>query len=59
MAAAGASLFTTATIKIVDYFKFKNKKNEAEIAKVRKKIINDIKEYDTMHLDEKGGNEDE
>ena len=59
VAAAGASLLTAATIKVVDYFKSKKKKNEAEIEKAKEEIINGIKEYDATHLDEEGGNEDE
>lgn len=59
VAAAGASLLTAATIKLVDYFKSKKKKNEAEIAKAKEEIINGIKDYDAAHPDEEGGNEDE
>ena len=58
-AAVGASLVTTAAIKIVDYFKSKKKKNQIEIAKAKEEIINGIKEYDAMHLDEEGGTQDE
>ena len=59
VAAAGASLLTVATIKVVDYFKSKKKKNEAEIAKSKEEIINGIKDYDAAHPDEEGGIEDE
>lgn len=52
VAAVGASLLTTATIKVVDYFKSKKKKNEAEIEKAKKEIINGIKDYDDTHPDE-------
>lgn len=58
-AAVGASLVTAATIKVVDYFKSKKKKNEIEIAKAKEEIINGIKEYDAMHLDEEGETQDE
>lgn len=58
-AIVGASLVTTAIIKVVDYFKSKKKKNEIEIAKEKEEIINGIKEYDAMHLDEEGGTQDE
>ena len=57
--AAGASLLTAATIKVVDYFKAKKKKNEAEIEKAKEEIINGIRDYDAAHPDEEGGNEDE
>ena len=59
VAAVGASLVTAATIKVVDYFKSKKKKNEIEISKAKEEIINGIKEYDAMHLDEEGGTQDE
>lgn len=59
VAAVGASLLTAATIKVVDYFKSKKKKNEADIAKAKEEIINGIKEYDAAHPDEEEGNEDE
>ena len=49
--AAGTSLLTAATIKVVDYFKSKKKKNEAEIAKAKEEIINGIKDYDAAHPD--------
>ena len=52
VAAVGASLLTAATIKVVDYFKSKKKKNEAEIEKAKKEIINGIKDYDDTHPDE-------
>ena len=52
VAAVGASLLTAATIKVVDYFKYKKKKNEAEIEKAKKEIINGIKDYDDTHPDE-------
>ena len=39
VAAVGASLLTAATIKVVDYFKSKKKKNEAEIEKAKEEII--------------------
>ena len=55
-AALGASLLTAATIKVVDYFKSKKKKNEAEIKKAKEEIINGIKEYDTTHPEEEGEN---
>lgn len=58
-AAVGASLVTAATVKVVDYFKSKTKKNEIEIAKAKEEIINGIKEYDAMYLDEEGGTQDE
>lgn len=58
-AAVGASLLTAATIKVVDYLKSQKKKNEGEITKVKQEIINGIKEYDAMHPDEEGGNQDE
>ena len=48
-----------ASIKVVDYFKAKKKKNEMEIAKAKEEIINGIKEYDAMHPDEEGGTKDE
>ena len=35
------------------------KKNVAETAKAKEEIINGIKEYDAMHSEEEGGNEDE
>lgn len=54
-AAVGASLVTATAIKVVDYFKSKKKKYEIEIAKAKEEIINGIKEYDAMHLDEEGG----
>lgn len=57
--AVGASLLTTATIKVVDYFKSKKKKNETEIIKAKKEIINSIKEYDATNLDEERSNKDE
>jgi len=47
-----ASLLTAATIKVVDYFKSKRKKNEAEIEKAKEEIINGIKDYDDTHPDE-------
>lgn len=50
VAAVGASLLTAATIKVVDYFKSKKKKNEAEIAKAKEEIINGIKDYRTTLL---------
>ena len=50
--AVRASLLTAATIKVVDYFKSKKKKNEAEIEKAKKEIINGIKDYDDTHPDE-------
>lgn len=59
VAAIGASLLTAATIKVVDYFKSKKKNNEAEIEKAKEEIIKGIKEYDAIHPDEEGGNEDE
>lgn len=60
VAAVGASLVTVvATIKVVDYFKSKKKKNEIEISKAKEEIINGIKEYDAMHLDEEGETQDE
>lgn len=59
VAAVGASLLTTATIKVVDYFKSKKKKNETEIIKAKKEIINSIKEYDATNLDEERSNKDE
>lgn len=37
-ATVGASLVTAATIKVVDYFKSKKKKNEIEIAKAKEKL---------------------
>lgn len=52
VAAVGASLLTAATIKVVDYFKSKKKKNEAEIEKAKEEIINGIKYYDDTHPDE-------
>ena len=52
VAAVGASLLTAATIKVVDYFKSKKKKNEAKIEKAKKEIINGIKDYDDTHPDE-------
>ncbi|MGR4072490.1 hypothetical protein ACTGZD_10140 [Streptococcus parasuis] len=52
VAAVGASLLTAATIKVVDYFKSKKKKNEAEIEKAKKEIINGNKDYDDTHPDE-------
>ena len=58
-AAVGASLLTAATIKVIDYFKAQKKKNVAETAKAKEEIINGIKEYDAMHSEEEGGNEDE
>ena len=45
--------------KIIDYFKAQKKKNVAETAKAKEEIINGIKEYDAMHSEEEGGNEDE
>lgn len=55
-AAVGASLLTAATIKMVDYFKAKKKKNQAEIEMAKEEIINGIKEYDAIHEDEEGEN---
>lgn len=52
VAAVGASLLTAATIKVVDYFKSKKKKNEAEIEKAKEEIINGIKDYDDTYPDE-------
>ena len=37
----------------------RKKKNVAETAKAKEEIINGIKEYDAMHSEEEGGNEDE
>ena len=54
-AAIGASLLTAATIKVVDYFKYKKKNNAAEIKKAKEEIIKGIKEYDATHPDEEGG----
>ena len=51
-AAVGASLLTVATTKVVDYFKSKKKKNEAETEKAKEEIINGIKDYDATHPDE-------
>ncbi len=53
VAAVGASLMTAATIKVVDYFRAKKKKNQAEIEMAKKEILNGIKEYDATH-DEEG-----
>ena len=58
-AAIGASLLTAATIKVVDYFKYKKKNNAAEIKKAKEEIIKGIKEYDATHPDEEGGIENE
>ena len=44
---------TAATIKVVDYFRAKKKKNQAEIEMAKKEILNGIKEYDATH-DEEG-----
>lgn len=55
VAAIGASLLTAATIKVVDYFKYKKKNNVAEIEKVKEEIIKGIKEYNATHPDEEGG----
>lgn len=52
-------LLTGATIKVVDYFKSKEKNNAAEIEKAKEEIIKGIKEYDATHLDEEGGIENE
>ena len=52
-AAVVASLLTAATIKVVDYFRVKKKKNQAEIEIAKEEIINGIKEYDATH-DEEG-----
>ena len=59
VAAVGSSLLTVVTIKVIDYFKSKKKKNEAEIAKAKEEIIKGIKEYDATHLEEERGNENE
>lgn len=57
--AVGVSILTAATIKVVDYFKSKKKKNETKIAKAKEEIITSIKEYDAIHPDKRGDNEDE
>ena len=59
VAAIGASLLTAATIKVVDYFKSKKKKNTAEIEQAKEELIKGIKEYDATHPDEEGGIENE
>lgn len=59
VAAVGASLFTAATIKIVDYFKAKKMKNQAEIEKAKEEIINGINEYDAAHENADRGDEGE
>ncbi|MGN0164432.1 MAG: hypothetical protein ACI4EA_12780 [Candidatus Ornithomonoglobus sp.] len=46
VAVVGASLFTAATIKIVDYFKSKQEQNQKELEDAKQEIINGIKEYD-------------
>ena len=55
-AAVGASLLTASVFKIVDHFKSKQKKNEAEIEKAKEEIINGIKEYNATHPDREGSN---
>lgn len=52
-AAVGATLLTTATIKIVDYLKSRKNNNNIEIEMAKKELIKGIKEYDESH--EKGG----
>lgn len=52
VAALGAGTFSVIAIKMFAYFKSKKKKNEAEIEKAKKEIINGIKEYDETHPDE-------
>lgn len=52
VAAVGASLLTAATIRVVDYFKSKKKKNEADIEKKKEEIINGTRDYDDRHLNE-------
>ena len=56
-AAAGASLFTTATIKVIDYFKSKKEAAHNEIVLAQEEIIKGIKEYDAAHANEKGDEE--
>lgn len=56
-AAAGASLLTAASIKIVDYYKSKKKAAHNEIMLAKEEIINGIKEYDAAHANEEGGEE--
>ena len=51
-AIVGTSLLTAATMKAVDYFKSKKKKNKAEIEKAKEKIINGIKACDDTCPDE-------
>ena len=49
VAAVGASLFTVATQKIINYFKEKRRNNHDDIEIANKKLIDGIKEYDTSH----------
>ena len=49
VAAAGASLLTVTTIKIIDYFKSKKWQNQGEIEKAKQEIIEGIKAYDAEH----------
>lgn len=51
-AAVGATLLTTATIKIVDHLKSR-KNNNIEIEMAKEELIKGIKEYDESH--EEGG----
>jgi len=59
VAVIGASLLTVATIKVVDYFKYKKKNNTTEVEKVKEEIIKGIKDYDATHPDEEGDIENE
>lgn len=49
VAAVGASLLTAATMKVIDYFKSKNSKNNEDIEVAKQEIIKGIKEYDAEH----------
>lgn len=49
VAAVGASLFTVATVKVVDYFKSKKRQNREDIEAAKQEIIVGIKTYDAEH----------
>lgn len=59
VAAVSASLFTAATIKIVNMFKARKDKKSEEIEEIKKELIEGIKEYDAKNTPEKGGADDE
>lgn len=51
--AAGASLLTAGTIKLINYFKSIRKNNQNELENAKNEIINGIKEYDAIYKDSK------